>query len=398
MSNKVLNYAGKRPMSLAFLVMSNLTLCLLFSGLLTPTPSKAQPVPPNPPANNENTNCPNYTTNTVKNCPEIINHGTLDHMTNCVKLGDPLPDPTYTPGTATAGSIVTVITETCANTATASTNPVSYSFKWAYYPPKPTGNLVPGTYTTKAVELCVSSDTNDCSSPSAYTMGTVTWNVVNTRITKKSTSIDLSKIKAVIEGAQAAASVVGGSCKTSVGSFSGSQDIETQDICCAYNATSQQFNVPGKKVTTSVNFNIPVFSQECSSPKFPVLGGAFMLNATEKVDIKGTISGKEISVCGDTSDLCLSASGSLTISGTIGLSVIGISSDYLSANAGFQGSGTISGQYCQKPTGEVGVWVYDPTASSLVGCVKSVDLVGYVTVFGGFKKSVSCNLYKGSCL
>jgi hypothetical protein len=53
MSKKVLNYAGKRPMLLA-LIMATLTLGLLFSGWLTPTPGKAQQDPPNPTPNQEN--------------------------------------------------------------------------------------------------------------------------------------------------------------------------------------------------------------------------------------------------------------------------------------------------------------------------------------------------------
>ena len=57
MSKKVLNYAGKRPMLLAILVMATLTLGLLFSGWFTPTQGKAQPNQPNPPPSQENTNC-----------------------------------------------------------------------------------------------------------------------------------------------------------------------------------------------------------------------------------------------------------------------------------------------------------------------------------------------------
>ena len=57
MSKKVLNYAGKRPMLLALTIMATLTLGLLFSGWLTPTTGRAQGGP-NPPPNQENTNCP----------------------------------------------------------------------------------------------------------------------------------------------------------------------------------------------------------------------------------------------------------------------------------------------------------------------------------------------------
>ncbi len=55
MSKKVLNYAGKRPMLLALIVMATLTLGLLFSGWLTP--ARAQQGDGNPPPNQEATNC-----------------------------------------------------------------------------------------------------------------------------------------------------------------------------------------------------------------------------------------------------------------------------------------------------------------------------------------------------
>ena len=42
MSKKVLKIAGRRPMLLALLIMATITIGLLFSGWLTPTPTKAQ--------------------------------------------------------------------------------------------------------------------------------------------------------------------------------------------------------------------------------------------------------------------------------------------------------------------------------------------------------------------
>ena len=387
MSNKVLNYAGKRPMSLAFLVMSNLTLCLLFSGLLTPTPSKAQPVPPNPPANNENTNCPNYTTNTVKNCPEIINHGTLDHMTNCVKLGDPLPDPTYTPGTATAGSIVTVITETCANTATASTNPVSYSFKWAYYPPKPTGNLVPGTYTTKAVELCVSSDTNDCSSPGAYTMGTVTWHVINTRTTSSSATISFDPL---IHGMKAVLEEIPAGWKfDNKGSVLFTKETKTTPFCCGDGSVGVESEVSGKLSGTVVG--------TCATPSYPLpitLGICkVQLVGAGTLGIDAQINSKSTSCPNDPpGHYCLIPNVTFTATGSINLSAFSSSLFYVTG--AFSGGSAWSGTWCWYNAN--GVRDFDDQENYKL-CYNDITLTGSYTILNGASKAISIILVKGNC-
>jgi len=173
-------------MLLALIVMATLTLGLLFSGWLTPTPGKAQPNQSNPQPNQEttDTNCPNYVTNAVVNCPSITNGEVLGPLTFCVQLGSPLPDPTWAsqPG-ATAGSTVTTITETCSNAVTTTTNNISYGFSWHYQTPpgKPQTPTAIGTYTATAIGVITSSDTNDCPSPNAPTW-TVTWNVINAGI------------------------------------------------------------------------------------------------------------------------------------------------------------------------------------------------------------------------
>ncbi len=181
MSKKVLKYAGRRPMLLA-LIMATLTLGLLFSGWLTPTPGKAQQGPLNPPPNveNTNTNCPNYTTNVVVSFPGITNGEVLVPLSFCVPLGNPLPDPTWAsqPG-ATLGSVVTTITETCSNVVTSTTNSISYSFAWSYQNPpgKPPIPTSAGVYSATAIGAITSSDTNHCPNPTAPTW-TVMWNVV----------------------------------------------------------------------------------------------------------------------------------------------------------------------------------------------------------------------------
>jgi len=92
---------------LLVLIMATLTLGLLFSGWLTPTPGKAQAGGGNSPPNNENTNCPNYTTNVVVSCPTVNTLGTINPTSFCVNQGSELPDPTYVSGTSTDGGKVT---------------------------------------------------------------------------------------------------------------------------------------------------------------------------------------------------------------------------------------------------------------------------------------------------
>src|ERR1035437_1644214 len=62
MSKKALKLVGQRPM-LAFIIMATLTLGLLFSGWLAPTPGKAQQgMAADPTPNQETTNCEIYST------------------------------------------------------------------------------------------------------------------------------------------------------------------------------------------------------------------------------------------------------------------------------------------------------------------------------------------------
>ena len=166
------------------LLMATAILSLLFSGWLTPPTAKAQTGGGNPPPNNENTNCPNYTTNVASSCPAITNGEDLAPLTFCVELGNALPDPTWSsqPG-ATPGQVVTTITETCSNTVNSTTNPVTYSFSWHYQNPpgKPAKPTTAGTYSATAIGVISSSDTNDCPDPNAPTWG-VTWTVIDSSI------------------------------------------------------------------------------------------------------------------------------------------------------------------------------------------------------------------------
>jgi hypothetical protein len=182
MSKKVLKLAGQQPMLLA-VIMAAITITLLFSNSgPVPTVSHAQTSSTNPPPNIEITNCPSYTTNLDVSCPAITNGEDLAPLTFCVELGNTLPDPTWVsqPG-ATPGQVVTTITETCSNTVSSTTNPVTYSFSWHYQTPpgKPAKPTTAGRYSATAVGVISSSDTNNCPDPAAPTWS-VTWKVIDT--------------------------------------------------------------------------------------------------------------------------------------------------------------------------------------------------------------------------
>ena len=177
-------------MLLAILAMATLTLGLLFSGWLTPTPGKAQGTGGgNPPSNNENTNCPNYTYSTNISCPVITNNGAISTNYFCVDSSSypgspivlPLPSLTTAPS-ATDGSVIITTTETCSNTATSSTNTITLSFGGLIFNPDPTNfnPVLPGhDYSSSCSIIGTSSDTNHCSSQTV-SYGNVTWHVLRT--------------------------------------------------------------------------------------------------------------------------------------------------------------------------------------------------------------------------
>jgi hypothetical protein len=128
MSKKVLKIAGRRPMLLA-LIMATITIGLLFSGWLAPTPGRAQTGGGNPPPGGENTNCPNYIYSTNVTCPSVSNNRAIAPTTFCVNEGTSLPLPQLvTSPAASTGSIIITTTETCSNIVISTTNPVTYSF------------------------------------------------------------------------------------------------------------------------------------------------------------------------------------------------------------------------------------------------------------------------------
>jgi hypothetical protein len=83
MSEKVLKLARRRPMLLALIVMATITIGLLFSGWLTPAPTKAQPNQPDPTPNAETTNC--VTSSVTTNCTEAtVTLSNVPPVTVCI--------------------------------------------------------------------------------------------------------------------------------------------------------------------------------------------------------------------------------------------------------------------------------------------------------------------------
>ena len=188
-------------------VLALFAAAFILATLITPSTLHAQQGGGGGGRGNENSNCPSYTTNVAPSCPSITNGMSLSPMSFCVKLGDDLPDPSWTPPGpgATPGSVVTTITETCSNTVTSSTNNVSYSFGWHYdapgKPPKPT---TAGTVTSPICWGTVtSSDTNDCSPDSSQTpinLGVVTWYVIDPHPNTVAVGYDASVFENAIDG------------------------------------------------------------------------------------------------------------------------------------------------------------------------------------------------------
>jgi hypothetical protein len=143
MSKKVLNYAGKRPMLLAILVMATLTLGLLFSGWLTPTPGKAQNGSQNPQPNAENCDNPTTTTNCAASAQLVLKNVTISPAA---------------PTNAPYDCIVCVC------------DSVSAHLQWF---------TIPSTNVTQTCHTCKgSTPTNYCDAP-IYTAGASPYNITN---------------------------------------------------------------------------------------------------------------------------------------------------------------------------------------------------------------------------
>ena len=190
MSKKVLKLAGKRPMLLALIIMATLTLGLLFSGWLTPTPGKAQTGGGNPQPNNENTNCVEHGPHWGSwsgSCPSIVTNGSVS-PTSINQCGVDAP-------TMPTNIVVPVYnsqqwqqtgTYDCTNTVSTNTETISYSVSgYQWDPPLP--GTITNTFSSTVYVNVTSSDTTNCASPGRVDIGTVTWNLPCPTTTNKPT-------------------------------------------------------------------------------------------------------------------------------------------------------------------------------------------------------------------
>jgi hypothetical protein len=168
-------------MLLALIIMATVTLGIIFSGWLTPSPMRAQGTGgDNPPPNNENTNCGVATTNAwTGSCPSIVTNGSVSPTTiyQCGVTGPVIPTNIVVPVYSPINIFTQIITYSATNcTPDTNTENITYSVggvKWD--PPLP--GKVTNTFSSTAYVNVTSSDTNNCASPGRVNLGTVTWSL-----------------------------------------------------------------------------------------------------------------------------------------------------------------------------------------------------------------------------
>jgi hypothetical protein len=191
MSKKVLNYAGKRPMLLAILVMATFTLGLLFSGWFTPTAVRAQTGGGNPTPNVE-TNCGPQSNGSCVECGPYTNAWTLDYCPSQTNSSGVDPSVIYVgecesptaPTNVVApiyqdGQKETHTSYDCTNT-TYQYAGISYTVDAVKWNPDTTNwpTIVTNTFSATAYVNVTSSDTNMCPSPGRVNIGGCTWNAI----------------------------------------------------------------------------------------------------------------------------------------------------------------------------------------------------------------------------
>ncbi len=120
MSKKVLKLAGKRPILLALIILATFALGIIFSGWLTPTPSKAQQYAADSTPSQETTNCEVASTTTT--CSEGSVSFALYGASDCG-----LPITVLVTLTNTAGQIVTDTSYTNTGNSGSSACPDTYT-------------------------------------------------------------------------------------------------------------------------------------------------------------------------------------------------------------------------------------------------------------------------------
>jgi hypothetical protein len=167
MSKKVLNYAGRRPMLLALIVMATVAFGLVFTGWLTPTPGKAQTGADNPKPNDEAADC--VTSSTTTNCSEgsvTLSSVSVSPSIGCI--GSSM-SASVTP-TITAGQVIIDTSYTNANPNSTNSCDDTYSTNTPSPSPDYTWTVSgPGSFSAGGSGLSASFTPTNCGS------GTVTF-------------------------------------------------------------------------------------------------------------------------------------------------------------------------------------------------------------------------------
>jgi len=162
------------------LIMATLTLGLLFSGWLTPTPGKAQQDPPNPTPNQEN--CAASTNVLSGTPPSVVTNSSVSptSIIVCYSNAPIMPTTIIAPAYSTNNIYTLAITDTNCNTTTNTEN-VTYAVSgvfWTNITAAPYTNFpanVTSSFTADADVFVTSSDTNICPSPGLINLATVSW-------------------------------------------------------------------------------------------------------------------------------------------------------------------------------------------------------------------------------
>ena len=181
-----MNYAGRRPMLLALIVMATFTFGLLFSGWLTPTPGKAQGNGGGNPTPNVETNCGLQSDGSCVECgphlqpgwyldsyPTLNNTPSVSPADECAgTLPSNLTLPTYSSGSKHQNS-----TYDCSTEVDQTPGSITWTAGSVYWSAAP--NPVTDDYTLTAYVDMTSSDPSLCAGPTKVTVGSCLFHVNN---------------------------------------------------------------------------------------------------------------------------------------------------------------------------------------------------------------------------
>src|ERR1035437_10008910 len=175
MSKKALKLVGQRPMLLVIIVMATLTIGLLFSGWLTPTPGKAQQGMAADPTPNQETCVTDWTCDSDGS---VANNGTLSKPAYAICAGGGISQATVSGITFNPGKKKRQYSTTCSDCSQCNDlhddfADVTYAAGAVYFdPPIPSSFPLCGTYTFQAKVDGTPSDT--CTTKLTANSGTVT--------------------------------------------------------------------------------------------------------------------------------------------------------------------------------------------------------------------------------